>query len=182
MWTTWHRLCIWSSKTSSRYQNEPYPTRLGQGRSGEPYPKYDMHHESGRMFYLFNSFIFFNNIFVKGSAQPFANTYYYNCQNQSKYWYTCQGISSALKSRTLKCSKYIYRSKWIVCFFTGKSIILCCWGWSKWRSEPVNNAPVCTVGSTVKNSQLTDFDHYSYLPLKFSYSRRVFTRHVEHCL
>ena len=26
--------------------------------------------------------------------------------------------------------------------------------------------PMCTFGSTVKNSQLTGFDHYSYLPLK----------------
>ena len=32
---------------------------------------------------------------------------------------------------------------------------------------------VCTVGSTVKNSQLTDFDHCGYLLQKFSYSRRV---------
>ena len=35
------------------------------------------------------------------------------------------------------------------------------------------NAPVWTFGSAVKNRQLIDFDLYSYLPLKFSYSRRV---------
>ena len=30
---------------------------------------------------------------------------------------------------------------------------------------------MCTFGSTVKSSQLTGFDHYSYLPLKCSCSR-----------
>ena len=34
--------------------------------------------------------------------------------------------------------------------------------------------PLCAqFGSTVKNGQLTDFDHYSYFPQKLSYSRRV---------
>ena len=72
-------------------------------------------------------------------------------------------ISSALKSRTLSnftCSKYIYRSKWVGHFWLVKALSCTCR--SKWQSTPVNNAPVCTVGSTVKNSQLTDFDHYSY--------------------
>ena len=32
---------------------------------------------------------------------------------------------------------------------------------------------MCAFESTVKNSQLTGFDHCSYLPLKFSYSRGV---------
>ena len=40
-------------------------------------------------------------------------------------------------------------------FLTGKSIVWYCWGWSKWQSKPVKNAPVCTVGSTVNNSQST---------------------------
>ena len=31
---------------------------------------------------------------------------------------------------------------------------------------------VCRFGSTVKNSQLTDINHYIYLPLKCSYSSR----------
>ena len=39
--------------------------------------------------------------------------------------------------------------------------------------QPVKNAPVCTFGSTVKTGSLTDFEHYSYLPLKFKKSRRV---------
>ena len=52
-------------------------------------------------------------------------------------------------------------------FLTGKCILYC-WKWSK---SSVKNAPVCTVGSTVKT--LTDFDHCSYFPHKFSYSRRV---------
>ena len=72
-----------------------------------------------------------------------------------------------LKSQTLSnltCSKYIYRSQWVVRFFTGKSIVLYFWGWSK----PVNNAPVYTV----ENSRI-GFDYYIYLPQKFSYSRRV---------
>ena len=46
-------------------------------------------------------------------------------------------------------SKYIYRSKWVDRFLTGKSIILYCLGWSKWQSKPVKNAPVCTFGKTV---------------------------------
>ena len=41
-------------------------------------------------------------------------------------------------------------------FLTGESIVLYC-------SEPVQNAPVCTFGSTVKNRQLTGFDHYGYV-------------------
>ena len=53
-----------------------------------------------------------------------------------------------------------------------KALSCYCWGWSKRQSKPVKNGPVCTVGSTVKNMQLTDFDQCSYLPHKFSYSGR----------
>ena len=51
-------------------------------------------------------------------------SYYYKGHNQSKCWYTCtcQRISSALKSHTLTRSKYIYRSKWINCFWLVKSL------------------------------------------------------------
>ena len=48
-------------------------------------------------------------------------------------------------------------------FLTGKSIVWYCWRWSK--------MPLCAhLG---QQSKQTDFDQYNYLPLKFSYSRRV---------
>ena len=57
-------------------------------------------------------------------------------------------------------------------FLTGKSIIVE-GGQNDGQNQP--KMPVCTVGLTVKHSQLTDFDHYSYLSQKFSYSRSVNT-------
>ena len=35
------------------------------------------------------------------------------------------------------------------------------------QSKPVTSAHVCTVDSTVKNGQLTDFDHCSYMYMYF---------------
>ena len=43
----------------------------------------------------------FNFTIVIGNVQVTYPSYYYKCQNQLKCWYTCQGISSALKSQTL---------------------------------------------------------------------------------
>ena len=83
-------------------------------------------------------------------------------QNQSKCWYTCQGISSALKSQTLPnlmCSKNIYRSKWVDRFWLVKALSCIVEGGQNDSQKQSNNAPACTVGSTVKDSQLTDFDH-----------------------
>ena len=39
----------------------------------------------------------------------------------------------------------------------------------KMTVKPVKNAPCAHIRVDSQNSQLTDFDHYSYLPLKFSY-------------
>ena len=44
--------------------------------------------------------------------------------NRSTFWYACQGISSALKNRSLlnlTCSKYIYGSKWVDRFWPVKA-------------------------------------------------------------
>ena len=50
-------------------------------------------------------------------------------------------------------------------FLAGKTIVLYCSGWSKWQSKPVQNAPVCTFGSTVK---------FLWLPAKLSYNMYAF--------
>ena len=88
----------------------------------------------------------------------------------SKCWYTCQGISSALtcKSQTLK-PKYIYRFKWVDHFWQVKASSCIVEG----SQNDSKKLPCVHIWVNSQNSQLTDSDHYSYLPLKFSYIRRV---------
>ena len=95
----------------------------------------------------------------------------------SKCWYTCQGISSALESQTrmsnLMCSIKVHLQVTMSRpFLTGKNIVLYCWGWSKMTVKTSQNASVCAFGSTTVTSVA---DHFGYLPLKFSCSRRVNT-------
>ena len=63
--------------------------------------------------------------------------------------------------------------KWVNCFWLVKSIILYCWGWSKWQLKPAKKCPCLHIWVNSQNRQLTNFDHYSYLPLKCSYSKMV---------
>ena len=64
-------------------------------------------------------------------------------------------------------------------YLTSKSVILLTWVWWKWHQKPVSDATrvpcaVCTVGATVKNSQLSDFDQKWFWPLYLlEKSRRV---------
>ena len=60
---------------------------------------------------------------------PFSSfnspSYYHKGQNQSKFWYTSQGLAIAFKSQTLSnltCSTYIYRSKWVDHFWLVKAL------------------------------------------------------------
>ena len=56
----------------------------------------------------------------------------YDCKGQNVDVLANVYLSSALKSNPVKpYVKYIYRSKWGDLFFTGKSIVLYCSGWSK---------------------------------------------------
>ena len=79
------------------------------------------------------------------------------------------------KSQTLSnlmCSKYIYRSKWVDHFWWVKALSCIIEGGqndSKNQSKMPLWAHLCH-----QSKQAVDcFDHYSNLPLKFSYSRRV---------
>ena len=92
-----------------------------------------------------------------------------------KYWYTWQGISTALESQTLSnltCSKYIYRLKWVDRFWLVKALSGIVQGGQNDSKNQAKNAPCVHIWVNSQNRQLTGFYHDSYLPLKFSYSRR----------
>ena len=93
-------------------------------------------------------------------------------QNQSKYWYTCQGIYNTLIKVKHYQTSHV-QVKMSRPFLTGKSIVLYCWGWSKRQLKTSQKCPCVYIWVNSQNRQLTDFDHCSYLPLKCSYSRRV---------
>ena len=76
-----------------------------------------------------------------------------------------------LKSRTLSiltCSKYIYRSKCVNRFGLVKALS----GIVQGVQNDSKNQSKITIWVNMQNRQLTDFDHHSYIPQKFSYSRR----------
>ena len=89
------------------------------------------------------------------------------------------GISSTLKSRTLSnlmCSKYIYRSKWVNRFWLEKALSCRVEGGQN-DSQNQSKMPLCAhLGQQSKKCSWLVFEHDSYLPLKFSYSRRVSKR------
>ena len=110
--------------------------------------------------------------------------YHCNGQNQSKCCYTCtymytctcQGISSALKSRTLSnlmCIKYIYRSKWVDRFGLIKALSRIVEG-----GQNDSQMPVCTDGPTVKN-RFWPLILTSYLPQKFISEYKGFNSHED---
>ena len=58
-------------------------------------------------------------------------------------------------------------------FLAGKSIVLCCCeGGQNESKNQLKKCPCVHVWVNSQNSQLTDFNHYTYLLLKFSYSWR----------
>ena len=73
----------------------------------------------------------------------------------------------------LMCSKYIYRSKWVDRFDWWKHCLVLL-RVVKMTVKTSKKCPYMYVHIWVdsQNCQLTDFDHYSYVPLKFSCSRR----------
>ena len=80
----------------------------------------------------------------------FKPSYYCKGQNQSKYWYTSQGLSRALKSQilpNLTCSKYIYRSKWVDRFWLVKAFSGVVQGG---QNDSKNQSKFPLFGSTVK--------------------------------
>ena len=68
----------------------------------------------------------------------------------------------------------IYRSKWVNRFWLVKALSCIVEGGQNDSKKTGKNARV-HIWVNSQNGQLTDFDHYSYLPLKFGYSRMVKT-------
>ena len=100
----------------------------------------------------------------------------YKGQNQSKCWWSSQGLSRALESQTLPnlaCSKYIYRSKWVNRFWLVKALSGIVQDGQNESKKTVKNGPCVHIWDNIQNRQLTGFDLDSNFQLKCPNIRRV---------
>ena len=82
--------------------------------------------------------------------------------------------------QTLRVVKYIYRLKWVDRFWLVKAFSSIVQGGQKDSKKTSQKCPCVHIWVNNQNSQLTDFDHCSYLPLKCSYSRSVSRAAIEY--
>ena len=100
------------------------------------------------------------------AANPTSRIYWKSFVFRSNFIFISQTLSN------LTCSKYIYMSISVGHFWLVKALSCIVEGGQN-DSENQSIMPLCAHLGQQSNRQLTGFDHYSYLPLKLSCSRRV---------